>query len=266
MEILTFLATIASILGGLAILPKLFKWARRKYISARSTKKAQCKLVNIVIDKDFNLSMDDRDFQRSIKNLLFYVRSNECINLSIKITQLDEHRNIYNSLRKKNRATDHDLKKRNQLQIYFNHIDNRISLISLTLNTLLKYGHKTYLNSFSDADWSTIVNGVLENISQIGKAVNGSKIDIWRENPMVFSAPIYISAEEMDSILEKLDLSYSQQFIGNMGFLAGELPREILLSKAIPSIAVNIARKVIEMKESEAVSCYDPYGWRVGLG
>lgn len=218
------------------------------------------KLV-IMLDAGQQLSMSDEEFKRVTQEILFRSREGKDLQLHCEIPE-------HNGPRKQ--LDPKDVMLRNDLQVFFKKNDKRLRYLEDLISTLAKTGASVFSPAlFGDDDWLKIFKGAVNQAARNSSYVGGSKIDIWKDKPRNILAPIWVTEEEMKSILDALRLDSPMQLALGPGMhFAGDLPREILLTKAIPAIAMTLMDEVVFQgaDRNEMGKHYDFYNWYIGLG
>lgn len=267
-------ADIATIIGGIAILVGFISWLWRKReslkIILRNFFRGAPSYIIVFLDSDYHLSMSDEDLKIITQEALFRAREGQDIMLRCEVPELETHRQKLKTLLKQTTMTPEELEVRNNLQFFLNKKDKRLRYLESIITNIVKESVNIFTPiEYGDDDWKDILKGLVNRVAGIGKRVEGTKIDIWKDKPTSLTAPINVSDEEMKSILDAFNLSYPQQLaMGPGNYFAGDLPREIIINKAIPAIAMalNDEDKLREAGRNEIEQHYVPYGWYVGLG
>lgn len=265
---------LAKILAGIAVLVGFISgiFKNRKSISIfilKLIQRSEPKLT-LTLDEDFNPTMPPEKLNNIIQDALFLVRGDRHLQLHCEIPELNKQRTRLKRLSKQNKLSPDEIKIRNTLQQFFKSKDKRLKYLENVITTLITEGAVIFSSVlYGDTDWSDMTKGVILRTANIGKPSEGTKIDIWKDKPSQISASINISENEMESILKKLNLVNPQDLAtGFGGHLAGDLPRDILVSKAIPAITSTIIDE-IEFRgadKDEMKQHFDPHFWNIGLG
>lgn len=268
------LEKLASILGGLAILVGFGRWLW-KFLPSRlssikvSLQKYPHKLV-IALDAGQQLSMSDEEFKRVIQEMLFRARGGQDLQLHCEIPEWKASRKQLDKLSKQKQLDPKDVKLRNDLQVFCKKNDKRLRYLEELISALAKEGASVLSPVLTgDDEWLKIFKGVVNQAARNSSYVGQSKIDIWKDKPRTLSAPIWVTGEELKSILDALRLDSPMQLaLSPSNYFAGDLPREILLTKAIPAIVVSLMDEVVFQgaDRNEMKKHYDFYNWYIGLG
>ena len=191
------------------------------------------------------------------------------VKIKLEISESHDLRGDLNALSKRKYLSVKQKEERYYLQKFLSRRDQKLDWIEKTLERTFVNTRKINLVSSPD-DWMQVISGILERTTQVEVLSGAIKLDLWQEEPCQLNAPVYISDEDMDSLLRKLDLPDSRALaVGKGGgYYAIDLPRKVLLKKAIPAIAVSV-HEAFEAKtcsSNDIETQYGPSNWYMGLG
>lgn len=94
-------------------------------------------------------------------------------------------------------------------------------------------------------DWTIAMQSLIARADFASNGVvTGQKIDVWRTEEPVLSAPIYLSEQEVAQTLEHLGFQSTRDLrLGAYWRAAVDLPLELIVSHVIPSIIVQLERR-----------------------
>lgn len=93
-------------------------------------------------------------------------------------------------------------------------------------------------------DWTVAMLSLIARADLASNGVaTGQKIDVWRTEEPVLSAPIYLSEQELAQTLEHLGFQSTMDLrLGAYWCAAADLPLDLIVSHVIPSIIVQLER------------------------
>ncbi|BCL61581.1 hypothetical protein DGMP_22740 [Desulfomarina profundi] len=263
MEIFLILATI---IGGIVGVIQIFKWIKPINLPIPRNK---TKTISITLQANKNGSFDfnETEIKRISKELLFFLRNKEQIQIQYVIPQHNDARRKYKKLEKQKNLSQADIEQRNSLQKYFKSLDGKLAKLSRIIISVYSQADSVYA-TYGDESFSDILIGILDRFKK-SSLVTGTKIDVWREKNKRFTTAIYLTDEELERTLSKLNLKSRQGLaFGPNNYFALELPLHIILKKLIPEVAFHLMW--LSEREGNPIEQYsDNYNlldWCIGLG
>lgn len=219
------------------------------------------------------LNLDDTfagapvEFSRLTRNLVFSLKQGRPKTLRVLYPELKELEvNIDAHLKNPDISNDNAL----QVLDFVSEKKKRAKLIQATVDLLFS----TQVNEqwsyllVSESDWQKVFSGILNYFSSGGRTAQGlTKIDIWRTAEPELSAPIFVTDEELTTILQARGLSDKMQLAFGPGWVAAdELPDAILVGKALPRILISLGNERDGIPDAYLESTLSLFSWHVGLG
>ncbi|CAN7407372.1 hypothetical protein LJR042_002568 [Microbacterium maritypicum] len=132
------------------------------------------------------------------------------------------------------------------------------------------------LSAFFTAQIESVWTPYLRNISDRVVVVRaivadqvpaGSKLDVWRTEPPLASAPIWLTSDEIAATVESTRLGEWDHLRGGAGWRAAdELPHSVIREKVMPSILAELVRREVTTKDGwDAEAALLPH-WHIGQG
>ena len=219
------------------------------------------------------LNLDDTfsgspiDLSRLTRKLVFSLKKGQPMTVRVLYPELKEYDAYIDAhLKNPNSSDDSAL----QLLDYVLQQQKRAERIQVTIDLLFspRVNKEWSYLLVSESDWQGVLAGVLSYFSTGGRIGKGlTKIDIWRTEEPKLSAPIFVTDEELNAILQVRGLSDVRQLAFGPGWVAAdELPAAILVSKALPRILVSLAASTDEIRDEHFESALCILSWHVGLG
>ncbi|KJL23706.1 hypothetical protein [Microbacterium foliorum] len=117
-----------------------------------------------------------------------------------------------------------------------------------------------YLRSVSDR--LVVVRAIVA-----GQVPAGSKLDVWRTEPPIASAPVWLTPDEITAVVESTRLGEWNHLRGGAGWRAAdELPPSVIREKVMPSILAELVRREVTTNEGwDAEAALLPH-WHIGQG
>lgn len=111
-------------------------------------------------------------------------------------------------------------------------------------------------------DRITVVRAILAT-----QETTGAKLDVWRTTPPRASAPIWLTPEEVDDVVESVGLKHWDHLrFGAVWRAADELPRSVIIEKVMPSILTQLARGEVTSEPDWTAGVLSLPSWHIGQG
>lgn len=185
------------------------------------------------------------------------------IQIQFNIPELKEIKTKKEKLEKKKSLSESDTQELFVYQSIMINNQTKLDYLSKTIVKTLTGEIFVVLKSYlTHNEWVDLISRYIEYIAEAG-LVSGNKIDIWIEVPKQISFGIWVSNEDTIRICEALKIpSFSHMMARNLT----DLPRDILVSKAMPKLIM----RLIEFKDKNTNVDLNEYllffAWNIGEG
>lgn len=138
----------------------------------------------------------------------------------------------------------------------------------------LRLGLVAFFSSQVEAAWGIYLQGVRDRVTVVrailaGQEAAAAKLDVWRTTPPVpfASAPIWLTADEVDAVVESVGLGHWDDLRFGPGWRAAdELPRSVIIEKVMPSILAELVRQDVTSEEGWDADVLSLPSWHIGQG
>ncbi len=132
--------------------------------------------------------------------------------------------------------------------------------LSAFFTTQVESVWKPYLGSVSDR--VVVVRAIVA-----GQVPAGSKLDVWRTEPPIASAPVWLTSDEITAVVESTRLAEWDHLRGGAGWRAAdELPHSVIREKVMPSILAELVRREVTTKDGWDAEAALLAHWHIGQG
>ena len=221
--------------------------------------------INIKLTRKFTLEYTDNDIKSLVQDLIFLANSQNNFTINCFIEENNNNMKRLIELQQK-KLTIVEKEERNFLQESTKAINERLKSINNSIRILFIGCTKNYTKmDFDTEEGICAINGLFESYNNYQ---GRKKIDIWKDNKIGLSAPIYLPLEEVDELLKHLNLTNIQDLMYRGPFYVYEMPLNIKIEKAIPKISREIWYQIDNRKKSEQemMKEFNPSNWKFGLG
>jgi len=220
--------------------------------------------IDINLTEDFKLDYDENDLKSIVQDLIFMAQSHSDFIVNCNLKKNEKNIKKFNLLLQKD-LTLIEKEERNFLQQKIKATNEKL----LNLNNSIKILFLGCTQNYSKMDFDTAegIDAIKGLFDSYNNYQGRKKIDIWKDNKLGFSAPIYLTKKEIEVLLVHLNLSDIQALMFGP-FYIYEMPIDIRIKKAIPSISREIWYQINTKKrtEEDMMKEYNPSNWKFGLG
>lgn len=220
--------------------------------------------INIKLTEQFTLEYNDNDIKSLVQDLIFLANSNNDFKINCFVEENNNNLKRLSELQQKELSTI-EKDERNFLQERTKAFDERLRNINNSIKILFIGCTQNYSKMDFDTEQGiSAVNGLFESYNNYQ---DRKKIDIWKDNKIGLSAPIYLTQEDIEILLKHLDLK-DIEGLKYGPFYVYEMPTNIRIEKAIPKISRELWYQIdIEKRtEEDMMQEFNPSGWKFGLG
>lgn len=120
--------------------------------------------------------------------------------------------------------------------------------------------------------WDTYLQPIAERVTVVRAIIAGPqsarhKLDVWRTEPPLASAPIWLSPDEVHAVVESARVGEWDNLALGAGWRAAdELPRSVIVEKVIPSILSELVRRGVPSERDWPADVLFLPSWHIGQG
>jgi hypothetical protein len=120
--------------------------------------------------------------------------------------------------------------------------------------------------------WPSFLRGVPDRVTVVrailaGKGATGSKLDVWRTTPPLAWAPIWLTPDEVQAVVNSVGLSHWDHLRGGAGWRAvDELPHSLIVEKVMSSILAELVRQNVTNEADWSADALFLPSWHIGQG
>lgn len=120
--------------------------------------------------------------------------------------------------------------------------------------------------------WSHYMKGVPDRVRVVrgifaGQRATSAKLDVWRTEPPLANAPIWLTPDEVSAVLESVQLGHWDHLrAGAYWRAADELPRPLIIDKVMPSILAELVRRGVTADPEWPADALLLAAWHIGQG
>jgi hypothetical protein len=263
MDALTLSACIATIISGLAVLFPLKQWLY-KFIYTINLKRQikNNELAIIQLDSKFNV-IDEALFKKEVLMLLYSANENKTVQVQFNTPELEKVKVRKSKLERINTPSEDEIKDLFILQSIIKNNQKNVEYLSVVIEKTFSGKIFSVLKTFITPDeWVIVIRRYVESIAE-GGVVSGTKFDIWIDKPKQISFGIWVNHEDGERICTKLKIPSFQHMFGHDLM---ELPRDILISKAIPNLIMRLLEFLDKYPDTDINEYLIFFAWNIGEG
>jgi len=288
LTLITIVAGIAGILGFLYLLligqKSLFEWWRERQTSqpqtrsqekpeadqtptvttvphenvAVSEKSSAILSVGIRFDKEGKLAHEEQELKATVSEVVFAIEHKRPLSVSVFLETVEAIQELSKSFERDDLSPEDRINKIKLLR-FIDSWKERQVILSEAISMLFHY---LYL---PENEMIQSIQGLAYEFFPEKGPITPWAIDVWRPESPNFHAVIHLSEDEYKQLMEINDLATPYVLIGS-GWDVFDLPREVMIKKAIPAILLEVINEKRKTEGSiELPRILDLNTWAIGL-
>ncbi len=271
-------ALIATILTGIPVIIAFFVWIRKKY-RARVKERILNKETS---DKTFTFQIsleapiDPSPIEAQVYQLIFHAKADSKPIFVFNIEEIALAEAQIHKIQELTDLSDLDKSKLSALQNYYNHAKQVQKVLQKGFEIV--HNKKVFdliTSIIGERAWTTFLHQYIilvltlmnQNSEQGQSMFKKTKFDVFDPHDTKRYFGIYLSKEEIKTILERLQLESSYELTGNRGYDVVDLGGELTCTHVLPRL---VFEYVVNLAGTDPEGFYEYgkniYSWKIGIG